>query len=170
MWKFNLSADFSELKTEHHKSGYLCMIHNFCFNPPVIFLYLKQQILLLISFVICQKGQALHKFPCTNMWSCHSERTSSVSKTPYPFITQRLHSSNTTEKVKYSFSNGNQFFLQLFPACCNTYFADQGPYDARPVALQQALLINRVMTNQVFHHKQEGSNAVSLQSALWKKK
>lgn len=46
------------------------------------------------------------------------------------------------------------------------HLAEHGSYDAGPVAVQQALLIDRVMTNQVFHHQQEGSDAISLQSAL----
>jgi len=47
-----------------------------------------------------------------------------------------------------------------------TYFAEHGTYDARSLALQQTLLIDRMMTNEVFHHQQEGSNAVSLKSAF----
>lgn len=72
------------------------------------------------------------------------------------------------EKVKYSLSDANQ----LLPAngshllgqsdVRGTYFAEHGSYDARPMAVQQALLIDRVMTNQVSHHQQEGSDAVSL--------
>ena len=42
------------------------------------------------------------------------------------------------------------------------YFAEHGSDDARPVAVQQALLIDGVMTYEVFHHQQEGSDAVSL--------
>lgn len=43
----------------------------------------------------------------------------------------------------------------------DAYFAEHGSDDARPVAVKQALLIDRVMTNQIFHHQQKGSNAVS---------
>lgn len=50
-----------------------------------------------------------------------------------------------------------------------TYFAEHGTDDAGAVALQQTLLIDGVVTNQVFHHQQEGSNAVSLKSAFWGK-
>lgn len=50
------------------------------------------------------------------------------------------------------------------------YFAEQGPDDARPVAVKQALLIDRVLVNQIFHHQQKGSDAVSFQSALYQEK
>lgn len=51
-----------------------------------------------------------------------------------------------------------------------TYFAEQGPDDARPVAVKQALLIDGVLANQIFHHQQKGSDAVSFQSALYQEK
>lgn len=42
------------------------------------------------------------------------------------------------------------------------YFAEHGSYDAWAVAVQEALLINGVLANQVFHHQQECGDAVSL--------
>lgn len=41
------------------------------------------------------------------------------------------------------------------------YFAEHGSDDARPVAVKQALLIDRVLANQIFHHQQKGGDAVS---------
>lgn len=72
------------------------------------------------------------------------------------------------KKVKSSLSDAIGF-PQIVPTCwgketrgAGAYFAEHGSDDARPVAVQQALLIDGVMTYEVFHHQQEGSDAVSL--------
>lgn len=44
---------------------------------------------------------------------------------------------------------------------CSAYSAEDGSDDARPVAVLQTLLVDRVMTNHVFHHQQKGSDVVS---------
>lgn len=69
------------------------------------------------------------------------------------------------EKVNYSLSDVSRNYLPLaavYTGIRSTYFAEHGSYDAGPVAVQKALLIDRVMTNQIFHHQQESSDAVSL--------
>ena len=50
------------------------------------------------------------------------------------------------------------------------HLAQHGSYDGRAMAVQQALMIDGVMANQILHHQQEGGNAVSLQTALWKER
>lgn len=44
---------------------------------------------------------------------------------------------------------------------CGAYSAEDGADDAGPVAVQQTLPVDRVMTNHVFHHQQKGSDVVS---------
>ncbi len=72
------------------------------------------------------------------------------------------------KKVNYSLSNVTRLFsansshLLKQSDMQGAYFAEHGSYDARPMAVQQALLIDGVMTNQVFHHQQKSSYAVSL--------
>lgn len=48
------------------------------------------------------------------------------------------------------------------------YLLQQCPDDGRPVALHQALLVHRVVLDEVFHQQQEGGHAVPLQPALCK--
>lgn len=57
----------------------------------------------------------LHRFPHISMWYCHSERTTAVSTTPYPFIAQQSHGGNTVEKVK--FYDANQSLPQIVLTC-----------------------------------------------------
>lgn len=142
------------------------MIHNFCFNLHVIFPYNR----LCCSYLLSSVRKIKH---CINSLAQTCDPV--ILKEPLVFQQHHTHSlrSNYTAAIQWKRSNIHfqiLQFLQLVPACCNTYFAEHGPYDAWPVALQQALLIDRVMTNQVFNHKQEGSNTVSLQSTLWEKK
>lgn len=49
---------------------------------------------------------------------------------------------------------------------CGAYFAKDGSDNAWSMAVQQTLLIDRVMTNHVFHHQQKGSDVVSFESTL----
>lgn len=139
----------------------LCMIHRIHLNLYIIFLDFRQKNVLLISFVFSQKGQPL----CIN--SPAQACDTIILKEPLLFQQHHTHSlcSNYTAEIQWKRSNIHfQISSRLLQQADvqGTYFAEHGPYDAWPVALQQALLIDRVMTNQVFHHQQEGSNAVSL--------
>lgn len=48
------------------------------------------------------------------------------------------------------------------------YLLQKRPDDGRPVALHQALLVHRVVLDEVLHQQQEGGHAVPLQPALCK--
>lgn len=87
----------------------------------------------------------------------------------FAFAATAFHSGNAAAEGQRFADGSVQKALYDLPSGASVrgaYSAEQGPDDARPVAVKQALLIDGVLANQIFHHQQKGSDAVSFQSAL----